>query len=499
MARWSENNNTALHNAKYKEVIAASNALLIERYRHDFALSAVVYDELTSILWMMQQCLLSSAADLDPAVLLSNLSIADRIDPLEVPSQIWDGLQERVRREGQVAMLRLSLLPELAKGGAVPKHLRSVLNLEEVKPLSERTTPSGRPREEHEVLLRDTVSQIIAEATELCVTRCRAAVVEGAVRYQLPLLRREMGRSVEAERGFGVHAMRQAAASKQGTGESASLASTASTSSELKPPIPELCEPADEGSYGHGKRDPMPPPPPPQPGPAGDPLMSPANERASSPLSDTCHAAATSVPDAVAKILKSLTDPAVAAAAIGQLLSDHAAAGPAAAQEQERVLLALIAAAGASQPHPLRCHLTRAGVSGSVAAFTRSPLCACYQPFSALLLNNGERCVRKALDDGEKAAAAAGLPLGADPATDATSERRDAICCRLAHHAEMQAALAAATAAAAAGAPSDHAIVIVVSRPMCANCTNAMPTVATNLGRSIIVLAAGDKIVHVFG
>lgn len=60
----------------------------------------------------------------------------------------------------------------------------------------------------------------------------------------------------------------------------------------------------------------------------------------------------------------------------------------------------------------------------------------------------------------EKAAVAAGLTLGADPAMDATPERQDAIRCRLAHHAEMQAAVAAATAAAAAGAPADHVIVI---------------------------------------
>ena len=227
--------------------------------------------------------------------------------------------------------------------------------------------------------------------------------------------------------------------------------------------------------------------------------MGPCDERAFSRLADSCYAAAASVPVAVASIVRSFTDPAVAAAAIAQLLSDHAAMGPSDAQGQERVLLALLAAAGASQTRPAAVHLTRAGVSGSVAAFTRSPLCACYQPFSALKLSTGERCVRKALDDGEKAAAAAGLQLGADPATDATPERQDAIRCRLAHHAEMQAALSAATAATAGGAPSDHAIVIVVSRPMCANCTNAMSTVATNLGRSIIVLAAGDKIVHVFG
>ena len=50
--------------------------------------------------------------------------------------------------------------------------------------------------------------------------------------------------------------------------------------------------------------------------------------------------------------------------------------GPAARHGRcrERVLLALIAASGASKPHPAAVHLTRAGVIGSIAAFTLSPL-----------------------------------------------------------------------------------------------------------------------------
>ena len=162
------------------------------------------------------------------------------------------------------------------------------------------------------------------------------------------------------------------------------------------------------------------------------------------------------------------------------------------------MLLALVAAAGAPQPHLEAVHLSRAGVAGSFAAFRSSPLCACYPSFDALKLNRVERCVRKGLDEGEKAAAACGLRLGADPLLDATPERQEAIRRRLAHHAEMQAVVAAATAADAAGAPSDHAIVIVVSRPMCTNCTSAMPTMAAHLDRCVIVLAAGDKNVHPF-
>ena len=141
--------------------------------------------------------------------------------------------------------------------------------------------------------------------------------------------------------------------------------------------------------------------------------------------------------------------------------------GPAARHGRcrERVLLALIAASGASKPHPAAVHLTRAGVIGSIAAFTLSPLSSLRIATRPFAPSSSTTRLRAASGFGarrwrEKAAVAAGLTLGADPAMDATPERQDAIRCRLAHHAEMQAAVAAATAAAAAGAPADHVIVI---------------------------------------
>ena len=129
----------------------------------------------------------------------------------------------------------------------------------------------------------------------------------------------------------------------------------------------------------------------------------------------------------------------------------------------------------------------RAGQSGP--GETLDAALTSYPPFGDIDLGTGEPCVRKAIEDGEAAAA------GPGPQDDGARRQRSrhAIRARLAAHAEMKAA-----AAAAAQAAPGHALMVVVSRKMCQNCLASMGVVAKTHKRTIFVLAPGDHCVRVF-
>ena len=445
----------------------------------------------------------------------------------------------------------------ISEGGVVPSHLIKLVGLHEVLGLSRRTTPLlGQLRTDGEVALRDALAAIAAELTELlreayCSRSTSSSYfreIESALLYQLSLLHYQMANSHEIKGDHKCHRIRMAAANRQSNAGTDApdlppLAASSSAETGLQPrgqgvetkpaetkPIkttPAETKPAETkpvettpvettpaeatpteakacpgpGGLQSDRNDQMPPPPPPPPSfdPATALPLAPTDERAASSLGLSCHAAATCVGPATAQFLVALNDPAVASATIGNILSTHAAMSAADKPGQTSVLLDLIAATpGAQMPHAGAVHCARAGASGSAAPRQRRPHCRCYPNFHAMLLGTGERCVLTALKAGEAAAAVVGLTAGADPATDPTPERRDAIRDQLTNHAEIQAVAAAAAAADAAAIPHDHAIVVAVSRPMCANCAHAMSAIATTLGRAIIVLASGDPIVHVY-
>jgi len=229
---------------------------------------------------------------------------------------------------------------------------------------------------------------------------------------------------------------------------------------------------------------PEPPPPPPDDGGGGGVQKAATNNRRS-PLYASCFAAAAAVPARVAQAIGQFKNWPEAK----EISSEHAAASPADNAAQSRLLRRVLDLGGlrwADAEHEV--HEARAGCSGPANQVEAA--CDCYLSFCQMTLNTCEPCVEKALKDGEDAAAQARLSPGADP----ERARRDAIRLRMASHAEMK---AVASAAKDCGAPGD-AIVVFVSRPMCANCRKALAFFAEQNDRLVIVFASGKDTV-VFG
>ena len=232
------------------------------------------------------------------------------------------------------------------------------------------------------------------------------------------------------------------------------------------------------GSSGSGILLP-PAPPPPKP---DDPATgSAATASSRSGFGATCVAAAASFDTAYASKLRSNTGHTLSTVR-GELdaMSDADQTG---VVEGLLSSLALIGAVTRRED----VHTARAGQSGP--SETLNAALTSYPPFDDIDLGTGEPCVRKAIEDGDAAAA------GPGPQDDGARRQRyrRAIRARLAAHAEMKAA-----AAAAAHAAPGHALMVVVSRKMCKNCLASMGVLAKTLKRTIFVLAPGDHCVRIF-
>ena len=237
---------------------------------------------------------------------------------------------------------------------------------------------------------------------------------------------------------------------------------------------------------GGGVRGPSGPgplvPPAPPPFKPDDPATgSAATASSRSGFGATCVAAAASFDSAFAHRLRSNTGHTLST--VRGELDVMSAADQSGVVEALRSSLRLIGAGARLED----VCTARAGQSGP--GETLDAALTSYPPFGDIDLGTGEPCVRKAIEDGEAAAA------GPGPQDDGARRQRSrhAIRARLAAHAEMKAA-----AAAAAQAAPGHALMVVVSRKMCQNCLASMGVVAKTLKRTIFVLAPGDHCVRIF-
>ena len=413
------------------------------------------------------------------------------------------------------ALADVSAVAKLIRGGgAVPEDLLHACGgLKHLLPLGPRTTPvTGvlRSSIKYDALgLRDHLERIAAEC--VCISSeldhdnipRTIAEIRVVIACMLPELHSKLVGSGEIVMNKAFWRMRTAAnttaRSRAGSIGEVAESSAACSSHDCRPAAGRPPSSAPDGTQpGASKQElrnaaalacarsidriPQPPPPPPDDG-SGEGVQKAATNNRRSPLFASCFAAAAAVPARVARAIQQYEVWPEAEA----ISSDHAAASPADKGAQTRLLRRVLGLGGLrGADHHI--HEARAGSSGPADQVEAA--CACYMSFCQLTLDTCEPCVKKALEDGDDAAARAQLSPGADP----DLARRDAIRLRMACHAEVKAAASAATDCAAPG----DAIVLFVSRPMCANCQKALAFFAKQNDRLVIVFASGKDPV-VFG